>query len=297
MGWFFFAVLAGVIYGAVELFDKFVFDHEVSRGSVSALLAKIPNFIVFATAGFFVQPGFDFSPVSFGIGVALAPLYLFSSYLYYVGIGLEDVSRFIPTLSVSSVFTVIISFVFLSERFTVGEYAGIMLTIAGAVLISMERPRRGIHIFQSKEALGLGFLAAFLWAVRDVVLKIGTSSIDIFQILFWIGINGLVLCLVTAVFLYSKLDGEELKGYEHLLMIGFLTSAGYLSFIKSLSLGPVSLASVIVKIDAALVFVGSIIITELHPEMIRESLEWHVLLQKAVALAMIVGGVAVIQLF
>ena len=87
-----------------------------------------------------------------------------------------------------------------------------------------------------------------------------------------------------------------MKGYEHLLIIASLTAVGYLTFIKALSLGPVSLASVVVRIDSALVFIGSIFVTKLHPEIIHEKIDRAVLVQKAVALLLILLGVALIQL-
>ncbi|MFB6209095.1 MAG: EamA family transporter, partial [Candidatus Nanohaloarchaea archaeon] len=238
---------------------------EVSRPSVSAYLNKIPNFLVFTAVGL-IQADIAFSPRMFLTGTVLSSLYIVSSYFYYVGIGQEDVSRFIPTLSISTVFVVIISFLILGEKFGVTEYAGILMTVGGAILISMEKPSRGIHIFQSRKAILVGVIAAFLWAVRDVILKLGTSSVDIFQLLFWIGISGLMISVLGSGFIYSRMERKSLKGYEHLLLIGSMVAVGYLTFIKSISLGPVSLASVVVKIDAALVFLGSILISKFHPE-------------------------------
>ncbi|MFB6213885.1 MAG: EamA family transporter [Candidatus Nanohaloarchaea archaeon] len=296
LDWFFFALLTGFIYGGVELFDKFVLNQEVSRASISAIVAKVPNFLIFAAVGI-IQTEIIFSLTNFILGFILASLYIVSSYFYYEGISQEDVSRFIPTLSVNSVFIVILSFLFLGESFGVSEYVGMFLTIAGAILISVEKPQRGIHIFQSRKAVLMGIIAALLWAVRDIFLKIGTSSVDIFLLLFWIGVNGIFLTLLSSVFAYHRMEDSEMRGYEHLLIIGSLTAMGYLTFIKSLSLGPVSLASVIVKIDSAIVFVGSIIISKLHPGIIREKLDRDVLIQKALALLMIIAGVILIQLF
>lgn len=295
LSWFFFALLTGLIYAGVELFDKFVLDQEVSKASVSALVAKIPNFLIFAVIGL-IQSDIVFSLSTFFIGFILALLYIISSYFYYVGISQEDVSRFIPTLSVNSVFVVLISFIFLGEKFGLTEYGGMLLTVTGAVFISMDNPKRGIHIFQSRKALAVGFMAAFLWAVRDVILKLGTGSIDIFQLLFWIGISGLILTALSSGFLYSRMENSELKGYKHLMLIGSLTAIGYLTFIKSLSLGPVSFASVVVKIDSALIFLGSLLVTKLHPEIIREKINRKVLIQKTFALLMIITGIVLIQL-
>jgi drug/metabolite transporter (DMT)-like permease len=290
------SLAAGVLYGLVELFDKFVLDNEVKDPFLSALFCKLPNFAVFIVAGLLLgQPVFDLGVI--GISAVLVLLYISASYFYYSGIEKEEVSRFIPTLSLNSVFVVFLSFFLLGEKFDQVTYAGITLTIGGAFIISMEKPgKRVIHNFQSSRAVLLGIGAAFLWSVRDIAYKFLTAETSIFSVLFWVGIIGLPVTLALISKEKSEIIKGDFSGFEHLLLIGSLVSVGYLIFLEAISRGPVSLASVIIKIDAAIVFVGSAVATRIYPSDFHEEIGLHVMIQKFIALAMLAAGIIMIQL-
>lgn len=290
------SLLAGFIFGSVELFDKFVLDNEVKSPFLSALFCKLPNFLVFVVAGLlFGQIVFDPWLISFSLFLVL--VYISASYLYYSGIEKEEVSRFIPTLSLNSVFVVFLSFFLLGEQFGLYTYLGIGLTVAGAFFISMEKPgRRVIHNLQSSQAVLLAVGAAFLWSIRDMSYKFLTAEMSIFSILFWVGAMGVPITLGLVFREKSEIVQGDFSGFEHLMIIGFLVSGGYLIFLEAISKGPVSLTSVIIKIDAAVVFVGSVLATWLDPDDFHEQIGIRVLVQKLLSLLMIAAGIVVIQL-
>jgi drug/metabolite transporter (DMT)-like permease len=296
MDWFVLALLSGLIFAVVELFDKFVLDNEVGDAYLSALFCKMPIFAVFIAVGlYFGEIIFSWKYIL--SGMMLVGLYIFSSYLYYRGIQMEEVSRFIPTLSINSVFIVVLSFVFLGERFGLQTYSGALLTILGAFLISMEDPgRRVIHNFKSTWAVAFGLGAAFLWAVRDLVIKTLTVDVNIFSILLWVGLIGLPVTLALISLKREEFEDGIKTGYEHLSLIGLMVSVGYLTFIWAIDQGPVSLVTVVGKVDSALIFIGSILATKFDPEQFHDELDKKVIIQKFIFLCMILSGIAIINL-
>jgi drug/metabolite transporter (DMT)-like permease len=212
--------------------------------------------------------------------------------LYYSGIETEEVSRFIPTLSTTTIFTVLIAFLVLGEKFTVPVYIGIISVVAGAVLISM----KDLQHFKSSRGFVLAITAALFFAFRNIFLKFSTGGTELWSVLFWAGIGGFIVSSAFLSYHRSRIGKVDQEGEEHLLFIGFLSALGYFAYSKSISLGTASLASAVLKVKILLVFMASMIISKLHPEIIEEDMDRITILQKALAALLILGGVVAIQL-
>ncbi|QKQ97923.1 EamA family transporter [Candidatus Nanohaloarchaea archaeon] len=295
MSWLAWVLASAILYSVVELFDKFVTDHEIKNYQIASIMCGIPIYLFFMAYG--LISGSPLIPVTVaGVSVLLGSLYTFSLFSYYTGLSEEDVTRFIPTLSLNTVIVVILSFMILGESYDLVTYAGIASVVVGTLLISIENPRKTLRNFQSTRALHLGLITAFIGAVSSIVLKVLTNTAALESILFWEGIGGIISIIPLIYVNRTEFTLEDLNGYRDLTIIGFLTSTAYLAFAKSITLGPVSLTSTLLKINSIFIFFGATIISRLHPEIIHEELDTRILAQKIISILLIIAGVAAIKL-
>lgn len=293
MSWVIFALSAALVWAGVNLFDKFVVDNEISDFWIAGSVCGVSLFL-FQGAGSLILGNFSISLQNILPGFVAGILYTIALFAYYYGMKEEDVSRFIPTTSVSTVFVAVLSFAFLGESFNIYVYTGIASTVIGAFLISLEDPIHSLENFQSGHATLLAFLAAFLFASRDVIYKFATYQLTEWSALFWMSIGGLI---TSSLVLIRKKDNlqEKKLGIIHLSFIGILTAIGYFFMAKAISLGPVSLVSATLKTQLIAVFIGSITLSKIN-KGVSEEIDKTILLQKTLAIALIISGVITIQI-
>lgn len=293
MLWIYLTFFATIIWSFVELFDKFVVDQEISSGGLAAAISSTPFFLLFILAGA-ISGNVSFAGGPAWAGFLAGIIYYAGLRTYYGGIQLEDVSRFIPTLSFSTVFIVITAYIFLGERFSIPVYAGVTSIVVGSILISMDHPLESLKSFQSKKGMALAVSAAILFASKDLIIKYLVSGTAFWSIIFWTGVGGLTYTVFSLILERENLVNQT-SGYKHLAIIGVLNTLAYFSFAAALRTGPVSLASSLTKSASMFVFAGSLFLTKFHPDIIAEDIDRETLIQKLLATVLIITGVVAIQ--
>lgn len=293
-GWLFFSLLASVLFAATGLFDKFFVDTEIDDYVLGGTIYTLPLVLVMTAIGLLKSDLFYHSS-SMIIGSIAGGLYFTILVLYLKGVSEEDVSRFIPSLSVNTVIIAIISTLFLGENLGLLVYLGILMTVAGAFLISLENPISSLREFQSGKAVGLALVIAGLQATRDILIKLASSNVEIWTIVLWMGIGGTFMSTLTLLtFRREKL--QEIKEHKEFIAVGGMRSLGYLSFMIAISLGSVTMASAVLKTNGMFVFFGATLLS-LSGRMLNESKDRRVILQKFLASGMIVTGVIIMEFF
>ncbi|MFB6242434.1 MAG: EamA family transporter [Candidatus Nanosalina sp.] len=188
------------------------------------------------------------------------------------------------------------AFFFLGEKFSIPVYLGILSTVIGSILISLENPLESLKSFESKKGLALAVAAAVLFASKDLVFKYLVSGGGFWSIIFWTGVGGMCYTVFSLLLERKHLESGFPKGSKHMTFIGTLNSLAYYVFAAALVYGPVWLASAVAKTSSLFVFAGSLFISKFHPDIIHEELDRGVILQKILATLLILGGVVAIQL-
>ena len=264
-------------------------NHE--RFSVSICLCRI-SFFPFSAAA-------DGAHFLGAIGGGLADA--FALVLLFDRLQKGEVSRVIPVTSSFPIFVALLSMPLLGEMLNVWEWLAILLTVAGAVLISFHRDL-GERKTKLQKSFLLLLLTAFLFAISNIGFK---YAMDVKTISFWnvFTVNGICCAVVALFFSLRKSTLLELKNLpQRTQKIGWvfgsqsIAALGItLSFI-AIDSGPVSLVSTIMNIRPAFVFIFSIIISRFYPGFINERLTRSTVFVKLIGIAMITGGVAIISL-
>ena len=294
MSWALYAFGAAFFWSLNILFDKYVVDHEIKDYILTTVLCSISTFVVIGAFS-----GFMGGRVT-GIGlthISLGFLYTLALMAHYSGISQEDVSRFAPTLAVDTLFITFFSFLFLGERFSLPVYGGVLSVVAGAFLISLDDPVHSLKKFQSKNGVILAVIAALIFASRDIIFKFSLADSSYWTALLGMSIGGLLSTLFLIVYRRKKMINSNKKGMEHLLIIGVTTALGYICFALSINIGPVSLASAIVKSQNLIIFAAATALQKLHPGVVDEKTSKKILAQKSIAITMIVAGLLLVQLY
>ena len=295
MTWIGYTIVSTFIWASLELADKFIVDHEIKDPVFNTGLSLFFNFLIIIGLILFSASNYSFS--FSWLSVVISILYVSAIYFYYSGMNTEEVSRFAPTLSLTAVFIVVLGALFLGEVFFWVVYLGVALTILGAFLISLEEPVHSFTKFESKQGILFAVLASLFFAARELMTKYSSGLVEFWDLLFWIGITGIIISIILIVNRKNKINRKNKRGIINLSLVGVINGVGYFLFLKAIELGPVSLVSSIAEIDAVIIFLGSSLISKISPKSFNENLSKKVLVQKGLAIIFSLLGVTLIHLF
>lgn len=211
----------------------------------------------------------------------------------------SEVSRVIPVISTAPIFVALLSVPLLGEILGFWQWFAILITVAGAVLISLQIDGGGRKARLQKSFFIL-LLVALMLAVASIGFKYALEKVS-----FWdmYGING--ICIASVVLIYSLrkanlLEWRSLQQRTQKILIIVVDvclgiTAGILGF-KALGIGPVSLVNALLNVRPAFVFIFSLVLSRFFPTVINDRLTKRTALIKFIAVALMTGGIVIISL-
>lgn len=290
MLWAVLAVLATLLWTFEDVIDKFIITRELRDPISATAISGVSTFLLF-------------SIVSFSVGNVLLPLItiiiaviggiLFSvaTWLYYSALSKEEVSRVIPVITTIPIFVSFLAFIFLGETFTLLTYVGIGLVVLGAILVSIKKITYKVKI---SSAFFIAVVSAIFFALRSIAIKSATLQASIWPLLFWIGLGIGIVSGLLFLFHHPHIRRKAEEGVKHLLLIGGVNAVAFFIFISAVSIGPVSLVSALVSVQPLFVFLAAIMLSKFYPEILKEKFTKPIILQKLVAIVMVVIGAVLV---
>ena len=299
MVWFFFALFAVFFVSVGNIIDS----HLVSKRIPSLPSFLIPmgftqligGVVMFAFLPFQTFPGWTHLLVAIGAG-------LLNSCGFLITINTlrkNEVSRVIPVTSSAPIFVALLSVPLLGDRLGYWQWLAILMTVGGAVLISLHFDGGGRKA-KLQKSFFLLLLVALMSAIASIGFKYALRTMS-----FW-NMNSInVTCIATVVLTYSlrKVNLLELKNLQQrtqkiLLVAGdqcIGITASILAF-KALGIGPVALVSVVLNARPAFVFIFSLLLGLFFPRFINDRLNKRTFLMKFIAVGIMTGGMVIISL-
>lgn len=297
MTWAFFALLTGVLWSIVSIFEKYIIGHEYHDPIAATVIKTIVIFVIFSCGSFF--SGQDITSNIWLIIPSLISGAILSVavFFYYKALVDGDVSRVVPVFSTAPIFTLFFSAIFLQENLAMIDYIGIFTIASGSMIMGMEQTKRKLKI---DHAVLMALAVAFFSAIRTVLMKNPVDEISVWPLLFWVGIGGLVFATPLLIIHYKRIEAynerQARRGIQHFIIADILDALGHLSLFVAIGLGSVSLVMAILHTKALIIFLSAAIISAIWPNIINETISKTVLAKKAAGTALIILGAMMIVL-
>lgn len=290
---FLFSILAGFVWSWINVIDKVVVSKYIRN----------PIFIIFILNVVSLVTGVIILLINRQSMAGWAWLWIIFSGLlftlgdlfYFYALRIEEPSRVVPLFALGTIFTVVISALFLGEVFNVLKYFGITIIILGSIIINS---RKNIFSAFKSKVLGLMIISGLGYSASAVINKYLLINYS-----FWtvFGYQRLLVGLVSffIVLIYFKEIKRmflELRKYMFLMSFGEVLNTGAaLVFIIATVHWYVSLVSTVASVQYLFLFIWALTISRFKPSLFSEETNRQVIFQKIAAIILIIGGVLLIS--
>jgi drug/metabolite transporter (DMT)-like permease len=295
--WIAVAIVSAATTGLVSILDS----HLISKRMPSFLAFLAPLGIVHFVLGLVVL---TLLPLPAGVDTMTLAVAVGSSVIRVVGALLmlrtmrsEEVSRIMPVTNTFPIFVAILAVPVLGEYLGWLEWLAIIITVSGAVLISVHWGTDGQGVRLRKS-----FAILMVSSVSFGVANIG-SKYAMEQLTFW-NMYGISTTCLGTLFLLLSLRRATLQELWH--MEGRNQALGLLSFNECVAVvgivlsfwaieqGPVSMVSTILSTRPAFVFVYAMAVSRFFPTVLDERLSRGIIATKIASIGLIIGGVTLL---
>ncbi|PKB63840.1 MAG: hypothetical protein BZY80_05355 [SAR202 cluster bacterium Io17-Chloro-G2] len=219
--------------------------------------------------------------------------------MMFWGYKLEEASRASAIIHTFPVFVAVLAVVFLGETLVAGQWAAILVVVAGAITISVWGSRSGT-IFRLNRAFPILIGASMFTALGLLTGKYALEELPVWFV-FSMRSYGMAILFVSLwrPGAFGQLFGA-IRNWRTLLVLFLaefsLAPLAMVLNVAAINLGPVSLVSTITATRPIFVFIyGTLLSTSAFP-LLEEPLEPRTLAVKLGAIVTIVGGIAVLTL-
>lgn len=300
--WLLYAFSGPLLWAVSTHIDKYLVDKYFRHSDTAVLMlftafmgaAALP--VIWAFDPDVLQPGAKAIAVMTGSGV----LYMGAMLFYLRAIQTEEASVVAPLFQANTFFTFLLGWLLLHETLHWRGLAGMMLVVAGALGLALDRNFRFGGFKLKLVALMLG--ATFVLALSSVLFKFFAVDDRFWTTTFWtFAGEGLFGGAILALPVYRRQFAALLRrnpgavmgvnGANELLNLGAGLGVRYASL-----LAPVALVSAISSTSTFFVFAFGIALTLFFPRYGREDLSARNLLRKGLGAGLIMAGVVLIEM-
>lgn len=299
MFWIYAAIISAATAGIVSIIDS----HLLSRKMPSlwsyilpvGILQLIMGLVALAFEPFPAAVDFTTYLVALGAGLSGS----FAIILMLSTMRSNEVSRIIPVVNTSPIFVALMAVPLLGEFLNLEDWIAIIMAVAGAMLVSLQLDV-GARRIQLSKALFPLLISSLLFAVANIGIKFALEEIT-----YWNMFSVSTVCfgVVFASFSLRPYILKELRNMKQLpqsMSLLFFNevlaaAAGVLSYL-AIRDGPVALVSTVLNTRPAFVFIFALALSRFFPQVLNERLSKSTVLIKFTAVAMVVGGLALLTL-
>ena len=291
MNWILLSVIVALLYAIVNIIDKIFIDNHVKNPYLASAISFFSTVVIFCGISIIKTDVFHANLKVIAISFSAGLINSICVILYYYTLQKEEVSRFVPIMSLRPGFAVILSYFILAESFSGIVYLGIILILLGSLLMSI---RKKINKFSiDKLLIFLLIIVTILFALKNVLIKWGSLDADIYIVNFWVGVAAGLMFLIF-IFKHWPKNKLEMRGSKLLLIADILSALTFFALALTLKKGPASLVTAIMQLKLVFVFIFSVFFTVFFPKILREEISKKIILQKVAAMSIIIIGTLLI---
>ena len=304
MSWILIAIIAYFILAIVNLADKFLLEKVLPSAKTYTFLVGVLGLIIIIIAPWFLNyPGIYLSSLNILIGMLL-PLALI---LLYTALRLGEASKIITLIGASvPIFTILLSFIILGERFTNLQYIAFFFLIFGTLIISYLPTGHelwtkvfiwfGLESQKKLKSIIIALSASLIFAIFFVGSKYVYNNQEFISAFIWLRIGSFLAVLFL---LLSKKNRKEifksikkLKGNNRIIFLSNqgLAAVGFFLQNYAIALGSVALVNSLQGVQYVFLLILASFLTIFYPQVIKERISKFIILQKLIAIALITTG-------
>jgi drug/metabolite transporter (DMT)-like permease len=304
MTWFFIALAGPILWGTVNIFDKYLVskfskkEKEHSSGGLVLFSSLIGIFVAFGIWLF--VPDVSNIPVLDKIILMISGIFtIIWIILYLFTLETEDISVVAPWFLTIPIFGYILGFLFLGETLNFQQIIGSLVVLLGVFMVSMDFTEEGKK-FKWRPAVYM-LIASLLVAVSGIMFKYVTVEDNFWISSFWeyagLGLAGVVIFLFMPKYRWQFMDMNRTGGRTIFLInitSEIMTVIGNVLTNFALLLAPVAMVLLVASFQPAFVLALGILGTRFFPHIAKENLHKHVLFPRIVAVGiMLIGSIII----
>jgi drug/metabolite transporter (DMT)-like permease len=302
MPWLIYAFSGPVLWALSTHIDKYLVERYFKQGSVAVLMVFTAIIGVLALPFIWLfQPGVvSLDPQSMAVIGVSGILYMGAIYFYLQALQVEEASTVAPFFQAAGIFGLILGYFVLGEKLSILQIIGVLLIIAGSVLLSL---RLGQGASRIKTRLVILMLAcALAIALSSLIFKFFAVRDEFWTTTFWNfagqALFGVILMLIAAnrrqfIKMMRTNTGAVLSvnGANELINLG-----GNLGMRYTLLFAPLGIVQAISSTTPFFVLFFGVVLSLFFPSLGREEISFAGLIQKFIAITLVVVGVLLINL-
>ena len=302
MSWLIYAFSGPVLWALSTHIDKYLVERYFKHGSVAVLM--VFTAIIGALALPFIwlfQPGVvSLDPQSMAVIAVSGILYMGAIYFYLQALQAEEASTVAPFFQAAGIFGLILGYFVLGEKLSILQIIGVLLIIAGSVLLSL-RLGQGASRIKTRLVI-LMLTCALAIALSTLIFKFFAVRDEFWTTTFWNfagqALFGVILMLIAAnrrqfIKMMRANTGAVLSvnGANELINLG-----GNLGMRYTLLFAPLGIVQAISSTTPFFVLFFGVVLSLFFPSLGREEISFAGLMQKIIATTLVVAGVLLINL-
>jgi drug/metabolite transporter (DMT)-like permease len=302
MPWLIYAFSGPVLWALSTHIDMYLVERYFKQGSVAVLM--VFTAIIGSLALPFIwlfQPGMvSLDPQSIAVIAVSGILYMGAIYFYLEALQVEEASTVAPFFQAAGIYGLILGYFVLGEKLSILQIIGVLLIIAGSVLLSL-RIGQGAGRFKTRLVI-LMLTCALAIALSTLIFKFFAVRDEFWTTTFWNfagqAIFGVILMLIAAnrrqfIKMMRANTGAVLSvnGANELINLG-----GNLGMRYTLLFAPLGIVQAINSTTPFFVLFFGVVLSLFFPSLGREKISFASLMQKIIAITFVVAGVLLINL-
>lgn len=302
MSWLIYAFSGPVLWALSTHIDKYLVERYFKHGSVAVLMVFTAIIGVLALPFIWLyQPEVvSLDLQSMAVIAVSGILYMGAIYFYLEALQAEEASTVAPFFQAAGIYGLMLGYFVLGEELSVLQIIGVLLIIAGSVLLSM---RFGQDVSRIKGRLVILMLAcALAIALSTLIFKFFAVREEFWTTTFWNfagqAIFGAILMLTAAnrrqfakMMRANTWAVLSVNGANELINLG-----GNLGMRYTLLFAPLGIVQAISSTTPFFVLFFGVILSLFFPSLGREEISFAGLIQKIIAITLVVAGVLLINL-
>ncbi len=308
MHWFFITLISPLAHGVVNFLDKFLInryttgDDSPSVGSLTLFSSLFAVLILPILLLFGIPQGpFNLLPILALIGSGV--VYLGAIIFYLYALSDDDVSNIVPFWLTAPVFDFVLAWLYLNEKLSGIEVLASLCILFGGLILSLRRNEVGQVAVKWKPAL-LMIGSSLCFSFNSFLFKKIAIETSFWDSMFFTYSGYLLGGIVLFVFVRSyrkgfidllRKSGSMLLGvnvFGEVLMIIGDTAVRFATLLAPLAIvGTISTA-----FQPLVAFIVGILITVFAPAFLTESIKKEDLIQKSLAIGIMIAGTVMLML-